>query len=398
MKKEYNNLTKRLLEEGYTASCYPEYVQICSSRFTGSDPLNNIAGGFEYKRYYRDSIVYKTGCGRYIMGNHVLDNMSYIVEWSHENDNPVFRCPYDKPKCEYNDSRLYGTCGGSLCIQCWCTCHSTDEPYDYENSIEKEDKKRKEEKEQKYQEYVDAHDGRVCQNHMFYNERTRIWAQQYDPIRCAYMCFAQNGYCPILGRQLSKKRGNVYYDLKESGATKKIDDQIGLFDSDRWERATKGIRFLKKPCSMDICEAIVKTQTDKIKHHYEINHSLEKMFDKTWKFEIYNIRAESKPSRDLLQDLQDLKEGIPIIYEDDQIKKRDAEKKIHRQKNKEKAIKRLEKKLIEIGYKNLPETSIDRVHADKWFGQDRLDELENIRQQKIKEEWEKPVQLSLFDM
>lgn len=394
---EYNELTKRLLAEGYTVDHYPDYVQVDTSRLPGNDPLNNLSGGFEYKRFYRDGIVYKTGCGKFIMGSHVIDNLGYIIDWSHENDNPVFRCPYDKPECEYNDPRLHGMQGGGTCIQCWCTCHSTDDPYNYENSIEKADKEREEEKKRKYEEYSGAHSGRVCQNHMFYDERTRTWSQHYDPIRCAHMC-CSNGYCPILGRQLSKKRGNVYYDLKESGAVKKTDGQIGLFDRDRWERATKGIRFLKKPCSMDICEAIAKTQGGKIRYHYTINHTREMMFDPTWKFEIYNIRAESKPSRDLMQDLQDLKEGIPIIFEDDRMKMEKTQKKDRRLKNKEKAIERLEKKLIEIGYENLSSTSVDRVHADKWLDPERLEELENIRQQKIKEEQEKPVQLSLFDM
>ena len=148
---------------------------------------------------------------------------------------------------------------------------------------------------------------------------------------------------------------------------------------------------------MDICEAIVNTQADKIRDNYAINHSSMKFMDETYTWEIYNIRAESKPSRDLIQDLQDLKEGIPIIFEDDMIKKRKADAKEKQQKNKQKAIDRLEKKLIEVGYANLPDTSIDRVHADKWLDPERLEELENIRQQKIKEEQEKPVQLSLFD-
>lgn len=397
MKKEYNELTKRLLADGYTVNHYPDHVQICTSRLPGNDPLNNLAGGFEYKRYYSDQIVYKTGCGKYIMGKNVLGNLSYIVEWSHENDNPVFRCPYDKPECQYNDPRLYGTHGGGLCIQCWCTCHRTDESYDYENSIEKANAEREEERKQKYEEYSRAHNGRICRNHMFYDERTRTWSLKYDPTRCASMCYSQNGYCPILGRRLSKKRGNVYYDLKESGAVKKNDDQIGFFDQERWKVVTKGIRFLKKPCSMDICEAIVNTQADKIHDNYAINHSSMKLMDETYIWEIYNIRAESKPSRDLIQDLQDLKEGIPIIFEDDMIKKRKADAKEKQQKNKQKAIDRLEKKLIEVGYTNLPDTSIDRVHVDKWLDPERLEELENIRQQKIKEEQEKPVQLSLFD-
>lgn len=40
---------------------------------------------------------------------------------------------------------------------------------------------------------------------------------------------------------------------------------------------------------------------------------------------------------------------------------------------------------------------MNRVHADKWLDPERLEELEQLRQQKIKEEQEKPVQLSLFD-
>lgn len=64
---------------------------------------------------------------------------------------------------------------------------------------------------------------------------------------------------------------------------------------------------------------------------------------------------------------------------------------------KQKKIERLEKKLIEVGYQNLPEKSLDLVHANKWLDPERLDELEQIRQQKIKEEQELPVQLNLFD-
>ena len=89
---------------------------------------------------------------------------------------------------------------------------------------------------------------------------------------------------------------------------------------------------------------------------------------------------------------------MEIIWEDDQIKEDKERKKKKKQEAKQKAIDRLEKKLIEIGYENLPDTSIDRVHTDKWLDSERLEELENIRQQKIKEEQEKPVQLSLFDL
>lgn len=79
-------------------------------------------------------------------------------------------------------------------------------------------------------------------------------------------------------------------------------------------------------------------------------------------------------------------------------KRQQASKKEKRKLAKQKNIERLEKKIIEVGYENLVEYSADRVHVDKWLTPERLDELEQIRKQKIKEEQEKPVQLSLFDM
>ena len=99
-----------------------------------------------------------------------------------------------------------------------------------------------------------------------------------------------------------------------------------------------------------------------------------------------------------MQDLQDLRDGVELVWEDDRIKEEKEQKKEKRKQLRQKAIDRLEKKLIEVGYENLTDTSIDRVHAIKWLDPERLEELENIRQQKIKEEQEKPVQLSLFDM
>ena len=398
---KYNLLTQRLLAEGYTADNYPkDKVHIAGGYHTASTgPLDNVYGGFEYNRVYSDNFLYKTGCGMYVKGSNVLTHMGYMgEEWCHENDNPVVRCPYDKAECPLNDNRLHGIFGGGNCIQCWCACHKTEAPYDYEHSFEKAEKDRKDEERRKYQEYADAHNGRICQNHMYYNERTREWNMYYEPAQCARMCFAQNGYCPVLGRKLNKKRGNVYYDLKTSGIKKQTEAQRSLFDGERWTHIEKGMRVFKKPCSMDICEAFIKVQSDKILSDYKINHSMECLLDKSFRVEILNIRAESKPSRDLMQDLQDIRDGIEISHASDNEKQKKEAKKEKRKLAKQKNIERLEKKIIEVGYENLEDYSVDRVHADKWLTPERLEELAQIRQQKTKEEQEKPVQLSLFEM
>ena len=167
-KYEYNNLTQRLLDEGYTAENYPkDKVHIASGCYSGNgNPLDNIYGGFEYNRIYCDAFTYKTGCGMHVIGENVLSSMGYMgEEWCHENDNPVVRCPYDKPNCPMNDERLHGMFGGGTCIQCWCVCHKTEEPYDYEHSFEKAEKDRQEEMDRKYQEYSDAHKCRAIRSY-----------------------------------------------------------------------------------------------------------------------------------------------------------------------------------------------------------------------------------------
>lgn len=110
-----------------------------------------------------------------------------------------------------------------------------------------------------------------------------------------------------------------------------------------------------------------------------------------------NIRAEQRESRDLMQDLQDIRDGIEVTHASDVQKNQKEEKKRRRQQAQEKRKKKLEKKLLEVGYYNLEEYSLDRIHADKWLGEERIEELEQMREQKMKEEQNLPVQISLFD-
>lgn len=242
---EYNLLTQRLLSEGYSVDHYPNYVQIQDSTLPGGDPLNNLGGGFIFKRAVANDCTYKTGCGKYVLGKNVNSDMSYMgILWCHENDNPVIRCPYDIPDCPDNDPLLHGTHGGGLCIMCHCVCHRTEESYDYENSIEKADDERQAEKDKKYEEYSKAHNGRVCLNHMYFDERTREWRLNYEPQRCARICYSQNGWCPVLDRRLSRKKANVYYDLKTSHIRK----DGTLFDGEVIVHIEKGIRYFERLC------------------------------------------------------------------------------------------------------------------------------------------------------
>ena len=93
-----------------------------------------------------------------------------------------------------------------------------------------------------------------------------------------------------------------------------------------------------------------------------------------------------------------IKNGITIIFDDDSRKQQEEYKKEKKKAAQQKRVEKLEKRLIEIGYWNMAPHSLDRIHADKWLGTDRIHELEEIRKQKIKEKQNEPVQLSLFEI
>lgn len=390
MDLEYNKLTRELLAQGFTADSCPDYVKLPGCIPDRNDPLKNYDGGFVYRCSYTDSLIYKTGCGKFVKGRNVLHDMGYMgIDWRHENDNPVTRCPYGNSKCSRNNPLLHGSHGSVLRAQCWCECHKTAEPYDYQNSIELADAEREAERRRKYEEYVSMHHGRVCANHMYYDERTRTWAQRYEPYQCFRRCSSH--FCPVRNRELSRKRGNVYYDLK----TTRIRQDGTLFDGEKTVSVTRGIRYFDRPASMDICEDFIKLQGGRIYEEYRQNHSQLWASDRTFQAEIINIRAESRPSRDLMQDLQDIKSGVEIRYDAD-LRKADKEQKSRkRAEAMEKKIHALERKLLDVGYENLEPYSLEKVHADKWLTLERIRELAEMREKRIQEEKNRPVQLGL---
>lgn len=385
---EYNKLTQKLLSEGYTVDHYPKEVKLPGGVF-GKNPLENIYGGFEYQRYYSDEFTYRTGCGKHVKGIKVIDSMGFMgVEWCHENDNPVIRCPYDKAECKLNNPLLHGMCGGGLCVQCYCECHQTEEPYDYENSLEKADKERREEMERKYREYSEKHHGRICREHMYYSERTREWKLSYSPRKCASDC-CSNGFCRIRNKEIDKKKGNVYYNLKISTIRK----DGTLFDGEKVTSITKGIRFFDKPASMDICKDFVKIQSEEIREKYYWNEaSTRKIWDKNFEFEILNIRAESRPSRDLMQDLVDIREGILIVHESDRIKREKEAKRNAKKKRLEIKKQKIIRKVAKNGYDSLDYSETKFISKN-----DIDDEVEEAITKQEEAEKDKPIQMELSD-
>lgn len=392
--KEYNLLTQKLLKEGYDENNYPDYVRLPGGCF-GKNPLQNLDGGFVYTNKYRDTMVFKAGCGLLVKGSYFASgHMSYMGrEWTIENDCPTITCPYRKDSCDLRDTTLMDAEGGGLCKILFCDCHRTDEKYDYEKSFDKARDDEQKKINRKYDAFAESKNGHVCHWHARYNYWTGEWSQSYDPMTCARYCMNVGRDCDLTGKPVSKKKGNVFYDVKISY----IRRDGTLFDGKEVIKINKGVRLFDTAKSITICEQAAKHCRKYIeKRERDKKHNEILLFG--WKVEVLNIRAEQRESRDLMQDLQDIRDGIEIVHASDLEKRNKEDKKELRRQQQEKKIKKLEKKLLEVGYYNLDDYSIDKVRADRWLGEERIQELENERLRLEKEKKEQPVQMSLFDM
>lgn len=406
MKKgEYNLLTQKLLEEGYTAENHPDYVSVGRCCRDKENPLNNLNGGFEYYRWYVYEKAFRTPCGLMCKGTSCMSSLSVNeVKWSFENDLAIIHCPYNKCECDLKDRRL--PTNGE--IRDFCNVHMTNEEYRYESSLESIRKLLDDKINREKISFSLQKNGRVCDMHMNYDREKGEWIMHYDPSTCGKLkCvghFSGNKYesgeviCPILGRPLDKAKGNVYYDIKKTYRRYDLDGT--LFDGQIDTEIEKGIRFFDHPVSMDICRNVVKLCQDEIRWKVNMKFHSELFFaeyyGRYFKIEILNIRAEQKESRDLMQDLQDIRDGIKVYHASDSEKADKKHKSEKRQKAKEKRIADIEKKILKVGYGNME--PIDQNRACKLIDFDRIDELEAIREENLKKEQEKPVQLSLFDM
>lgn len=338
--RKLNKLTKNLLSQGYTKENPPDYVK----------PWNDFYGGFEYKNEYLNQMVFETGCGLLVKGSHF--NGGYMswggIDWNPENDNPIINCPHRKIGCGKNHPFLANKEIGGTTTLVQCACHQVHIPYEYEKSIDKiyDDKEKR--KNELFKSFLESKNGRVCEFQSRFNEREDKWIFSYDPIVCARTyCH----YCNVLGKELDKKKGNVFYDVK----TTRIEKGKGFIPDEKVSTIIKGKRLLDKNCSMDICRNIVKMKQQEIIERELMRHHSELFFKEYhgvfFELEVMNIRAETRNTRDLEQDLRDISDGIKIVHESD-LKKSDAEKKRQRvndgiEARKKKYLKMIERKGVD---------------------------------------------------
>lgn len=389
--KNYNLFTQTLLKQGYNRENFPPYARLPNGY--SKKEMFDLFGGFEYQPWYLKQKVYVTGCGLLCKGSYLSNGyMSFMgIDWKPENNNPVLCCPYRIDHCSLRHSLLDPTADNGGCQINFCDCHETHLSYDYEHSVDKEYDKQEKAKKAKYKDFEQRVHGHVCQWHMYYHDRTEKWEQIYSPIKCARMCQNIGGICSLRHPPISSKRGNIFYDVK---ITKHCYENI----LQKQEVVIKkGCQFFDTGKSLTICEETLKRCKSEIIERVLPHYTRESLVLE-WDVEVLNIRVESRESRDLIQDLADIHDGITIIHASDQKQNQTEAKRARRKSAKEKRIQKLEKLIIETGLDQMESYSIDSIHVHKWLTSKRLTELQLLHEEREEKLKIQPVQMTLSDL
>ena len=360
--KEVNELTRRLLAEGWKPEDTPP----------GTHPYQDYYGGWTYTGEAIRSTVWETPCGLLVNGRHFLNGYMAFngVDWRVENGNPVVCCPvFPSAPCPLRDPLLrtekYDL--HSSDVVCQCACHQTDRPYTYEGSVEEAHDRVWKEAGERWEVHKAQHKGRVCRQQSRYGRTTKTWRSYYDPMECAN--FDCCSYCDVLAKELDTRKGNVFYDLRRSWTVK----GEGLFPDQQKTVVEKGCKLLSQTVSLTICEAIIKYGRHEAERRIRSKYHRDLFFDKTLEIEIINLRAARVDARDIMQDLQDIANGIEVIHTADKMEAAKEQKRARRAAAKERRIRKVETMILAHGWEPLED--IWKRRAEKLLDADRIDEL-----------------------
>ena len=306
-----NELTKRLYAEGWTREHHPNYV------YWGDWE------SFSYKWEFALGLVWQTPCGLYVDGRSVaLADTSYMgVDYCPENGNPLLRCPYNRKDCKFIPDGLKSKFP-------WCPCHLVEGPYDYEQSAEKAahdtDCRRQ-------KQYMEITGGQYCACVVGCNGfNGGLVEVKYDVDQCI-CCGCRNEFCSIRKQSRNLKKVNIFYDVRRTFITR-----VGIIEDTRTE-LTKGVKVFPHPVARTDAEiwlATKKAEFDPIKDKHiippRLNNEDRRMefFSKhhrTWPgydyfefhYQVENIRIEARETRNLLQDLRDVADGLTVVHDSD---------------------------------------------------------------------------------
>jgi hypothetical protein len=106
------------------------------------------------------------------------------------------------------------------------------------------------------------------------------------------------------------------------------------------------MKMFDNPKPMAICDAYAKLCKCEIVEREKNRYFSDLFFNKDMLVEVINVRAEHRESRELIQDLRDIQEGITVVHASDIVKKAKKNKKERRIKYKEDKARRQENRNI----------------------------------------------------
>ena len=382
-----NDLTKKLLAEGWTRENYPHETVF----------LKNFEN-FGWRWDVSKEMVWETPCGLLVEGRTAAcSDLTYDGVWyCIENGNPLHRCPYEKHNCEHQPAQLNK----------WCMCvlHRTERPFTEEESA---DRVLNERLKKAHEAYFHMTGGQYCACVI---EGTGYepgdYRVAYDPAVCARV-HCKNEVCSVTKQKRDLRPANVVYDVVRETITRR-----GIIE-DRKVAVEKGVKVFDRP--------IAKTDADRWlarkRHEYDpllskdiISPRLDaedrrmewfSEHHRRWPgydyFEFHyrteNVRVEvGKPQRDLLKDLQDVAEGIEVVHASDRIREKKEAKQAAKQKRLEEKEKQKRKKMLAAFDRSWEDERYRRTFIHT-FG---LEEYEKMVQQKKDEQAGVGENLSLF--
>ncbi len=324
---ELTKLTRALLAQGYTKENPPDEYR----------EWEDYSGGWTYGAAQIGRLWVETPCGLRGHAHTIGGMMSYMgIDWCLENDNYVICCPHRKRGCELNDPLLkdlkYTQCATRLVdMPPEGSKDTLQAAYDAYNKRCNE----------MLQAWVDKRGGRYCPYMTRMDYETGKVYTWYDPRECA-----KDGCktCQLTGEEMDPKRGNVYYDLCTE--TREGNDDLIGYRMQVHKR--KGEKLFAKTASMTICKRAEKMPdyiAERVAHDRDISRQMffAKYHGVPFRYWVENIRAERRETRDMLQDLKDIADGITVVHASDEEKETKEKKRERRQEAKYKGLIRREK-------------------------------------------------------
>ena len=391
-----NKLTERLLAQGVKLedhTTWPEGVWACE--------INN----FGYSREYRFTPTWESPCGLLIHEHGDMWGETWVDgEFKcAENDNPLFRCPTPGKLCPH---RLNLPAGIN------CQFHRTDREWNEADSVERIQKERDEALRILWEQDFKRLPGwtGVCAN--LTTEDLQDGSVRYRARYNVEACI--NGRCQSTqcvcrnGAERDISPANIFYDIYVE--RRYTEGMLPYTD----KRLTKGLRVFDRPITrtdadialklwlndpdspavpsimrrkLDVVESADSRERFFVRHHrYWDGHTDIEMF-----IEIRNIRVGKNEQRDMLQDLQDVQNGIAVEHASDSQKAAKAAKTLARQSRQ---IKKYGRALADGKLRNINKLRPEILQAAK----DEADRIRNKRRSKAQMEDDKAGQISIFDL